>query len=68
MNPSSFISLSGRTNVGRKIVITGAGVGLGRAIARKLAAEGETVIQVHGVGPWSIIYVNPADDPRNKGK
>lgn len=26
----------------------------------------ETVIQVHGVGPWAINYVNPADDPRKK--
>ncbi len=26
----------------------------------------ETVLQVHGVGPWSITYVNPADDPRKK--
>ena len=23
-----------------------------------------TVFQVHGVGPWGITYVNPADDPR----
>ena len=23
------------------------------------------VIQLHGVGPWGLIYVNPADDPRN---
>lgn len=29
-------------------------------------AEGETTIQLHGVGPWVINYVNPADDPRNK--
>ena len=28
--------------------------------------DGETVVQVHGVGPWKINYVNPADDPRNK--
>ena len=27
---------------------------------------GETVIQLHGMGPWQINYVNPADDPRNK--
>lgn len=27
---------------------------------------GDTVIQLHGVGPWKINYVNPADDPRNK--
>ena len=24
----------------------------------------ETIIQVHGVGPWAINYVNPEDDPR----
>ena len=29
-------------------------------------ADGETVVQLHGTGPWSIKYVNPADDPRNK--
>jgi len=29
-------------------------------------AKGETVLQFHGTGPWSIQYVNPADDPRNK--
>lgn len=28
-------------------------------------AEGETEIQLHGVGPWAINYLNPADDPRN---
>jgi hypothetical protein len=30
--------------------------------------KGETIIQVHGVGPWGITYVNPADDPRNAKK
>ena len=29
-------------------------------------AKGETVIQAHGVGPFEINYVNPADDPRRK--
>jgi quercetin dioxygenase-like cupin family protein len=24
-----------------------------------------TVIQIHGIGPWQINYLNPADDPRN---
>ena len=28
-------------------------------------SEGETVIQLHWIGPWQINYVNPADDPRN---
>ena len=26
--------------------------------------KGETVVQFHGEGPWTINYVNPADDPR----
>jgi len=29
-------------------------------------AKGETVLQFHGMGPWSIQYVNPGDDPRKK--
>jgi quercetin dioxygenase-like cupin family protein len=29
-------------------------------------AKGETVVQVHGIGPWKINYVNPSDDPRNQ--
>ena len=28
-------------------------------------AEGETVLQLHGTGPWGINYIDPADDPRN---
>jgi quercetin dioxygenase-like cupin family protein len=31
-----------------------------------LWTDQETIIQVHGVGPWAINYVNPADDPRKK--
>jgi hypothetical protein len=29
-------------------------------------AKGRTVVQVHGIGPWKLTYVNSADDPRNK--
>jgi quercetin dioxygenase-like cupin family protein len=28
-------------------------------------ASAPTIIQVHGVGPFAITYVNPVDDPRN---
>jgi hypothetical protein len=28
-------------------------------------SKGETVIQIHGNGPWEINYLNPVDDPRN---
>lgn len=27
---------------------------------------GETVVQLHGMGPWTVTYVNRADDPRNR--
>ena len=29
-------------------------------------ARGETILQLHGIGPWGIDYLNPADDPRKK--
>lgn len=31
-------------------------------------ASGETIVQIHGTGPFAITYVNPADDPRRKPK
>lgn len=30
--------------------------------------KGDTILQLHGVGPWTITYVNSAEDPRNAGK
>jgi hypothetical protein len=29
-------------------------------------AQGETILQISGMGPFAITYVNPEDDPRNK--
>ena len=29
-------------------------------------AKGHTVVQVHGMGPFQLTYVNPADDPTKK--
>ena len=31
-------------------------------------AKGETVLPFHGIGPWTMQYVNAADDPRNQKK
>jgi hypothetical protein len=28
----------------------------------------ETVVQINSTGPWGINYVNPKDDPRQKGQ
>jgi len=30
------------------------------------SSKGETTLQLHGMGPWKVVYVNPADDPANK--
>jgi Domain of unknown function (DUF4437) len=27
---------------------------------------GETVLQLSSIGPWQVVYVDPADDPRSK--
>ena len=35
-------------------------------MAHFVHAAGETVVQLHGMGPWSLKYVNAADDPRNR--
>ena len=29
-------------------------------------ADEDTVIQLNSTGPWSLTYINPADDPRSK--
>ncbi len=29
-----------------------------------VSTKEETVVQLNGTGPWTITYVNPADDPR----
>ena len=31
-------------------------------------AKGETIVQLHAMGPWQLYYVNPADDPRQMKK
>jgi quercetin dioxygenase-like cupin family protein len=38
-------------------------------MAHFVMSKGETILQFHGTGPWSIKYINPADDPRTgKGR
>jgi quercetin dioxygenase-like cupin family protein len=28
-------------------------------------SKGSTVVQINGIGPWKLTYVNPGDDPRH---
>jgi hypothetical protein len=30
--------------------------------------EGETILQLSSIGPWQVIYANPADDPRRSAQ
>jgi quercetin dioxygenase-like cupin family protein len=30
------------------------------------AADGETVVQINGIGPFDVVYIDPNDDPRKK--
>src|SRR5688572_8857762 len=62
--------------------VVGAGEKLDRAAAKQLPAgsfvdlpagmphyawaEGETVVQINGIGPFDVLYIDPKDDPRKQ--
>ena len=72
---SEFVTvLSGNFHIGmgdkldkkKGLVLTAGGFGEAPAKMNHYAwATSETVVQVHGQGPFAISYANPADDPRN---
>jgi quercetin dioxygenase-like cupin family protein len=49
-----------------KSVPAGSYVLLPREMRHFAFSKTATVVQVHGIGPFQINFVNPADDPRNK--
>jgi quercetin dioxygenase-like cupin family protein len=72
---SEFVTvLSGNFHIGigdkldmkKSIALTSGGFGEAPAKMNHYAwATSETIVQVHGQGPFAITYANPADDPRN---
>ncbi len=67
--------ISGRFNIGmgdkldkkKGIELKAGGFGAAPAKMNHYAwASTESIVQVHGQGPFSITYVNPADDPSTK--
>lgn len=46
----------------------GAFVFMAAKMAHFAWAEGETIVQLNGEGPWGITYLNPSDDPRQLKK
>jgi len=57
---------------GDEAATTPLGAGAYAFVAAKMPhyawTDGDTVLQVHGIGPFVINYVNPADDPKNAKK
>jgi quercetin dioxygenase-like cupin family protein len=49
-----------------KVLTTGTFAALSPGTHHFAQAKGKTVLQVHGVGPWKLVYVNPADDPQQR--
>jgi len=51
---------------GVKVLPAGSFVHLPAGTPHYAWAEGETVVQINGMGPFDVTYINPADDPRKK--
>lgn len=45
---------------------SGSFIHLPAGMAHFAMASSETVVQINGVGPFDVTYVDPKDDPRNK--
>lgn len=69
----TIISGSARLGMGEKVdstmanaLPTGGFFNMPPGMAHYFMAEEDTVIQLNSVGPWTITYVNPEDDPRKQ--
>ena len=51
---------------GLNAMATGAYMVVPKEMRHFAQSRGATLVQVHGMGPFKIIWVNPADDPANK--
>jgi quercetin dioxygenase-like cupin family protein len=64
--------LIGMGERGDESATTALGAGAYAFVPAKMAhyawTTGDTLVQIHGIGPFSINYVNPADDPGKAGK
>ena len=49
-----------------KVLPAGSFFAMSPGMAHYFLADDDTVIQLNSTGPWSLTYVNPADDPRQK--
>ena len=63
-----FLISSGETmdRAAMKGLAPGSFVHLPAGMPHYAAANGETVVQINGMGPFDVVYIDPNDDPRKK--
>lgn len=63
-----FALMSGETvdRAAAKSLPAGSFVHLPAGMPHYALADGETIVQINGTGPFDVIYVDPKDDPRKK--
>lgn len=63
-----FVALSGEKvdKAALKGMAAGSFFHMPAGMAHYAFAEAESIVQVHGLGPFDVTYVDPKDDPRKK--
>jgi quercetin dioxygenase-like cupin family protein len=63
-----YMGMGDKLDTSKGMALPPGGIGIMPAGSNHFAytTNEETIVQLHGVGPWGIKYVNPADDPRSK--
>ncbi len=62
-----FMSMGDRFDASKaKGMVAGSFIGIPRKVSHFVYTKEETIIQISGMGPFEVNYVNPAEDPRNK--
>jgi quercetin dioxygenase-like cupin family protein len=62
-----FMSMGDKFDASKaKGMAAGSFIGIPRKISHFAYTREETIIQISGMGPFELNYVNPAEDPRNK--
>ena len=51
---------------GAKPLTAGAFAMMPVGMVHHVLTRGETEVQLNGIGPWAIVYANPAEDPRRR--
>jgi hypothetical protein len=61
------LGMGDKLDTGKTVALTAGSVAIMQPKTAHFAwTNDETIVQVHGVGPWGLNYVNPDDDPRKK--